>query len=105
METSTRMAGLAGRKLPERIDAPQLRTEWRNHFNRNKLHGHHSYNKLEKAYRFGSEMADSVDFQGRDWNAVVHRVKARWLAVNEPISWIELNGAIRCGFESYQQAV
>lgn len=89
----------------ERINAPSLRPKWKAHFHRNELDAHHSYERLEEAYRFGAEMADSLDFQGRDWSSVARRVRSRWLEQHEPVSWLELHGAIRWGFESYKEAV
>lgn len=87
----------------EYVDVQQLRgdedTYYRNHWNANYASSGDSYDDYAPAYRYGSSMARSDQYRGRQWDNVEGSLRSDWEKSNPGSAWEKFKAAVRHGWE------
>jgi hypothetical protein len=79
--------------------SPEQDKYFRTHWNINYAGHGHTFEDYAPAYRYGSSMAASEQFRGRQWGDVEPAVRAGWQERNPGSAWGRFKAAIRHGWE------
>lgn len=72
---------------------------YRSHFDSNYASGGGRYEDYAPAYSYGSSMAGSDQYRGRQWNDVESNLRSDWEARNPGSAWDKFKAAVRHGWE------
>ncbi|HZV66383.1 MAG TPA: YsnF/AvaK domain-containing protein [Telluria sp.] len=85
------------------VEVEQLRGDddayYRGHWNANYANTGDSYDDYAPAYRYGSSMARSDQYRGRQWDTVEGGLRSDWERSNPGSAWDKFKAAIRHGWE------
>ena len=85
------------------VEVEQLRGDddayYRGHWNANYASSGGSYDDYAPAYRYGSSMARSDQYRGRQWDTVENGLRSDWERSNPGSAWDKFKAAIRHGWE------
>jgi uncharacterized protein (TIGR02271 family) len=74
-------------------------TYYRSHYDSNYASGGGRYEDYAPAYRYGTSMAGSDQYRGRQWNDVEPGLRSDWEARNPGSAWEKIKAAVRHGWE------
>lgn len=76
-----------------------LDNDYRAHWTSNFASSGMDYEDYLPAYQYGSSIAGSRRYQGRDWNDIESDVRANWESRNPDSAWEKFKAAVRHGWE------
>jgi uncharacterized protein (TIGR02271 family) len=72
---------------------------FRNHWNSNYASQGGNYDEYAPAYSYGSSMAGTDQYRGRQWNDVESNMRTDWESRNPGSAWDKVKAAVRHGWE------